>query len=123
MANTKNLEVKATVMINTGGEVTVSMSGFNNFADTLDVTIIDTVAGSGSDTAAALRVYPNGIQNAEPVVSFDPGLALDDSWVINMVFESTDESERLDFKFTVLQETAKTVGYTVSSELKVSKAQ
>ncbi len=122
MANSKNLNIKATVVVTPGGDVIVSVGKENNFADDLTIDIEDTAASTDNDNATGLRLYPTGTQT-DPTISFTPALALDDNWTFNLVFTSTDGKERLDFKFTGYQDSSKRVSFVVDSSLKVRKTQ
>ncbi len=121
MANTKDLFVKATIVVNDDGEIIVSVHKENNFADTLTLNVDDT-SGSGvqTDVASNLRVYATGVET-EPSLSFNPGLVLAENWFFNLVFESTDQKERLEFDFTAFQSDSQRVGFVVEPALKVTK--
>ncbi len=121
MANAKNLEIKATVLITSTGDVSISVGKVNNFADIMQVAITDSVATVDNDSAAALRDYPTG-KEVSPTLTFTPALLQDDNWIINLTFSNAAASEVLTFSFTGYQDSTADTGYVVDSSLKVSKA-
>jgi len=113
MARFKDLEVKATVTFDSGGDVILSVHKLNNFADTVTISIDDT-SGSGLDTntALGLRTYATG-KETMPSLSYTPALVQDEEWFVNVEFSSTDGKEKLSYDFTVYADSSANVATTI----------